>query len=795
VLLLTIVGAVLIGSFVASQWAHLPALPTAGGGEVGEITTAYKTYTQTLYVMDKDDLFDAFDKAADGNVGAHNGAGKDFSATFTSPPIAIHKGDQVRKLVTKHTYNFPKDYSKLEKMEHAKGDESKNIRAILHSVDKAIKEHKTECDGDNACANKPFQVVIRKVHRIYYHPSPVGGLVSQLKNKHLGRPGRLYIRIADDVSEVTPRILNDIKDEIAVQMGIQSKDLICTIRSGSVVLDVLIQSHKFDGHELAVAFKHAFKDNVRKCADGDKKHCKMLLVDGIRELQVTTAKPHAQTFPPGHEKAGQHTGGWMHKHFTKEEFHKELMKDIHQMTYPPHHHKAGKGLSKDDLHKELMKQLGLVGKGLTSEEEKLRKELLEKFGKMKIGASSEETKHLIDGEGKSVLKHMTKAEREEHRRLISHEKRMLSKLSKEEKEELVDMQKKWDSMSKEQQEALMSRWSRKMHEDEVKTRMATENVLSKEDAEHQKSWDKMTEEEKKSTRALIRRLMSRASREMDEHENFILGNLKNSMQQAQGTEVAQGAGSPSVIVLTYPPHHEKAGQVSGYHVRAEERRVKDMEDAEQRRLRHDERRSRRAEQKNMKWMMHTMQKAMSKEQRDAMKNMETNEGKMEKNFLTHMGKMYRSYRAKMTGQNKVTTNEEKKMMEAMQRMAKHPIILTYPPHHHLSGQALPPHLQPASAPCTVGTPPCGVPAAPVQPPPCAGIQTPTGCAAIPAPCQGLATATGCMPAAAMPAAGAVGCASKAGLSAAVCELQGKVNHIWQKAQPLLKTGPHGLAGG
>ena len=46
VLLLTIVGAVLIGSFVASQWAHLPALPTAGGGEVGEITTAYKTYTQ-----------------------------------------------------------------------------------------------------------------------------------------------------------------------------------------------------------------------------------------------------------------------------------------------------------------------------------------------------------------------------------------------------------------------------------------------------------------------------------------------------------------------------------------------------------------------------------------------------------------------------------------------------------------------------------------------------------------------------------------------------------------------------
>ena len=48
------------------------------------------------------------------------------------------------------------------------------------------------------------------------------------------RPGRLYIRIADDVSEVTPRILNDIKDEIAVQMGIQSKDLICTIRSGSV---------------------------------------------------------------------------------------------------------------------------------------------------------------------------------------------------------------------------------------------------------------------------------------------------------------------------------------------------------------------------------------------------------------------------------------------------------------------------------------------------------------------------------------------------------------------------------
>merc|ERR1719421_2131622 len=140
-----------------------------------------------------------------------------------------------------------------------------------------------------------------------------------------------------------------------------------------------------------------------------------------------------------------------------------------------------------------MKQLGLVGKGLTSEEEKLRKELLEKFGKMKIGASSEETKHLIDGEGKSVLKHMTKAEREEHRRLISHEKRMLSKLSKEEKDELVDMQKKWDSMSKEQQEALMSRWSRKMHEDEVKTRMATENVLSKEDAEHQKSWDKMTE--------------------------------------------------------------------------------------------------------------------------------------------------------------------------------------------------------------------------------------------------------------------------------------------------------------
>ena len=89
---------------------------------------------QTLYVMDKDDLFDAFDKAADGNVGAHNGAGKDFSATFTSPPIAIHKGDQVRKLVTKHTYNFPKDYSKLEKMEQCPAPALTSSRCMFFTL-------------------------------------------------------------------------------------------------------------------------------------------------------------------------------------------------------------------------------------------------------------------------------------------------------------------------------------------------------------------------------------------------------------------------------------------------------------------------------------------------------------------------------------------------------------------------------------------------------------------------------------------------------------------------------------
>jgi hypothetical protein len=131
-----------------------------------------------------------------------------------------------------------------------------------------------------------------------------------------------------------------------------------------------------------------------------------------------------------------------------------------------------------------------------------------------------------------ILNKMTAQERAEHTRLLKHEQEMMAKMSDEEKKELADMQKKWDNMSKEQQEAFMARWARKLQKDEIGLRTAAEKDLSKEDALRMSEWHKMSDEQKRSTRELMRRLMRRESRQIDEHENFILGNLKNAMRNS-----------------------------------------------------------------------------------------------------------------------------------------------------------------------------------------------------------------------------------------------------------------------
>jgi hypothetical protein len=802
VLLLTVVGAVLVGSFVVSSWAHSSALPVAGRkvGDFAEITTAYKTYTQTLYVMDSGDLEEAFDKAADGNIGANGGEGSDFEAVFTSPPVSA--GTLIKKSVTKHVFKFPKDYPKIEKMQEDKSEESQNIRKILKSVDKAIKQHADECGSNKACENKPFQVVIEKVHRIY-NPKNKNGLAHKISMPQPGRHGVMYVRIAEQIDDVTPQFVHKFSNHLAHELGISHDDILVTLHPGSVVLEVMVKDPKIDGHALVVAYKAMVIADMKKCAHGDKIVCEKLMNSGVRILGITLAKPIKVTHPPHHEKAGQHTGEWHHEG--------KIPKNVaaEAKTYPPGHAHAGKPLSAEDLHKEFVKSLKTMkgeidemqGK-LTNEQKakldamqkELSGELSSEMGKMSTGMTGKYS-HMMKDDHDDILNKMTAQERAEHTRLLKHEQEMMAKMSDEEKKELADMQKKWDNMSKEQQEAFMARWARKLQKDEIGLRTAAEKDLSKEDALRMSEWHKMSDEQKRSTRELMRRLMRRESRQIDRREHSAIHRLKHAMQHSLHDGAGAAApGSQSVIVLTYPPHHEKAGQSytlrrMAHTVRAGERAEKEhlleAEQHEQRRLRKEERRNRRAERQDMKWQMSAMQKAMSKAEKDSIKDMEHNEAHMEKSFMQHMGKMYKDYKAKMLSQTEKTSEEAQKAAAELHKMAKHPIVLTYPPHHENAGMALPPHMQPFQ-PCTAtAATPCGAISAPVAPAmPCNGIATPTGCAPQPVqPCLGC-----------QPAQAGAGCIGQTGVQLAVCQLQRKVQNIWQKAQPLLASGSHGLAG-
>lgn len=774
VLVLTVVGAILVGSFVAASWSHPSLLPTAGGqGEVGEVTTAYKTYTQTLDLIDRDDMFQRLTKAANGHIGAHEGKGEDFEAEWTSPPVHTEAGDTIKKVVTKHVFSFPQDYPKLKAMEDDKTEEGTNLRRILKSVQKAIKEHADECGGDKDCEGKPFRVVIQKVHRIYIHKNPQG-LATKIKNEVPGRVGTIYLKVDASLADLTPQVVHRMEAGLAHQLGVDRKDVEIDPQPGSVILRVRVQDPHVDGKELLTEYKKMFVAHEEQCAGGKAASCDNLILVGIKELAAHFGAPAPPASAP-----------W--KHPTHPPHHKRAGKPI-ILTYPPHHSRAGTRMNKEDLKKALQRSQDAMADKIR----KLRNGLKSDVGGLgsRIDDVSDKEKGLLGTANQNtaaLMKKMSASERANYRKMIQHEQDVLGRLSEKEREELKDMQKHWDTMSKDQQEALMSRWTRKLHEDEIKLRSTNDHANEREDAERNREWHQMTEEERSNARDLMRRLMRRAGSKLDEEAKAVGEKAEEAAKMAAAAAAkaaeAEAAGNHKLAAHHRAQARHHSGRAAA--LRSEQRRIHRLQEEEQRKLSRQARHSEHEQHKEMKWAMKAMQKSMNKEQLASMKMMEHQETRMEKNFMAHMHQMYKGYKHKM----------------AAQAAAAKKALITHPPHHEKAGQYVDPAAAAAAKaamaqpqPCNVGAVGCGVPVAPAMP--CAGIATATGCAA-PLPCPGVAGPMGCQPPAAYPQAAypqaaPLACAGQSGLSAAVCALQGKVSDIWQKAQPLLGGG-HGVS--